>query len=558
MKQEEKVFPVSWRFYVVIFLILFIVAGLITRLVHLSILHQSFLKNQGDIRTVRLVTQPSFRGMITDRDGYPFAVSTATYSIWVNPQEFMIKDSYVKTLSDLLNIPKKQLVKDIHKHKNKKREFFYLKRGVTSELVQEIKKANLLGVYSQQTYKRFYPEGEITSHIIGFTDIDDRGQEGLELAYNNWLTGSPGKKMVVKDRLGRVISEVQQLQKQDPGHDLTLSINRRIQYVAYRALLEGVKNNLATSGSVVVLDVKTGEILAMVNQPTFNPNDRSHALADTFRNRAVTDVFEPGSTIKAFSVASALDSGVYQSNSIIDTSPGWIRIGNNIVKDEHRKGPMTLEQILQISSNVGVTKMILSIPPNQLWSLLHRVGFGDETGINFPGERTGFLIKQDRWRPFTLATLAFGYGLSVTPLQLAEAYSVIANQGIKVPLSLLKVTEPPQGQRVMDPKVAKEMLTLLESVVAKGGTGELAHISGYRVAGKTGTAIKVGDHGYQKHHYTSSFVGIAPASNPRLVVAVVIHDPSGKEYYGGIVSGPIFKKIMEESLRILTIPPDVV
>lgn len=556
MSQEYQATYISWRFYLTLLFILLIVAGLIARSVNLAIFDQPFLQNQGNVRALRVIQQPAFRGMITDRDGAPLAVSTAVYAVWMNPNEFLPEARNYKTLSEKLDLPIPQLKLIYSNAKNKKREFVYIKREVPPEIASVIKAAKIPGIYQQQTYHRFYPEGEVAAHLVGFTNIDDKGQEGLELAYNNWLTGTPGKKIVMKDRLGRVISEVQQLQKQKSGNDLVLSINRRIQYIAYRELMEGVKKNIAISGSAVVLDAKTGEILAMVNQPSFNPNKRLTNNSNVVRNRAVTDVFEPGSTIKAFSIASALDSGLYKADTIIDTYPGWLRVGHNIVKDEHSKGPMTVTQILQISSNVGVTKMILTLPPNQLWSLLHRVGFGEESNINFPGERSGILKKQNHWKPFALATLAFGYGLSVTPLQLAHAYSIFANNGIKVPLSLIKVDSPPEGARVMNAKVSKEMLRLLESVVAKGGTGEMASIPGFRVAGKTGTAVMVGENGYQKHHYTSSFVGIAPASNPRLVVAVVIHDPKGKEYYGGLVSGPVFKKIMEESLRTLNIPPD--
>jgi cell division protein FtsI (penicillin-binding protein 3) len=305
------------------------------------------------------------------------------------------------------------------------------------------------------------------------------------------------------------------------------------------------------------MDVKTGEILAMVNQPSFNPNNRADTSSVNYRNRAVTDSFEPGSTIKAFSIASALDSGQYKPDSVVDTFPGWIRVDRKVVRDEHNNGVINVARILQVSSNVGVTKMILSLPPNQLWSLLHRVGFGETTNVGFPGEQAGALVKRPKWSPFVLATLAFGYGISVTPIQLAQAYSVFANDGMKLPVSLLKVDQPPAGERVMDAKVAQEMMALLETVTStKGATGELAKVPGYRVAGKTGTAVMAGVHGYQKHHYTSTFVGVAPASHPRLVVAVVIHDPQGKHYYASFVSAPIFEKIMEGTLRILNVPPD--
>jgi len=550
---------IPWRFYLSVSLILLVIAGLVARVIDLTIVDRSFLQNEGNVRVLRTISTPAFRGMITDRNGYPLAVSTSVYSIWINPQDFSATKQNAKLIGQLLAI-KPAHIQTLVQHDKKKRrgrEFVYVKRGVAPEVAEKIKQLALPGVYLQEEYKRYYPEGEIASHLIGFTNVDDKGQEGLELAYNQWLTGVPGKKVVIKDRLGRVVSDVKTLQEQRPGDDLVLSIDRRIQYLAYRELMEGMQKNLATSSSVVVLDVKTGEVLAMINQPSFNPNNRPAHQSDVYRNRAVTDTFEPGSTIKAFSIASALDSGQYRPDTPIDTYPGWMRVDHRIVRDEHNNGIITVARILQLSSNVGATKIILSLPPDQLWSLLHRVGFGEVTGVGFPGEQSGSLVKRPKWGAFTLATLAFGYGLSVTPLQLAQAYSIFAHEGIKLPVSLLKVNQEPSGKRVIDAKVAKQMMALLESVTtAKRATGEFARVPGYRVAGKTGTAVMAGLHGYLKHHYTSSFVGIAPASNPRLVVAVIIHDPQGKYYHASIVAAPIFEKIMEGALRILNVPPD--
>lgn len=556
MKHALSPAYLKWRFYLLIFIILFVVAGLVARIIDLTFFKQVFLRKQGNERVLRVMSVPAFRGMIVDRNGYPLAISTPVYSVWVNPKEFIMTSSHLEMLGQSLKLPSKTIQNVIQSYQKKGREFVYIKRGVTPDIAEKIKLLKIPGVYSQQGFKRYYPEGEVTAHVLGSTNVDDQGQEGLELAYNQWLSGMPGKQLVVRDPLGRVISELQTIQKQKPGSDLTLSIDHRIQYLAYRELLEGVQENKAESASAVVIDVSTGEILAMVNQPSYNPNAGGQK-ADAARNRAVTDVFEPGSTIKAFSVASALGSGLYKPTTVIDTDPGWLRVGHKIVRDEHRKGLMTVTEVLQMSSNVGVTKMILSLPSDQvLWSVLNSVGFGEATGIGFPGERSGILVKRTTWKPFALATLAFGYGLSATTLQLAQAYTVLANNGVKKPLSLLKVTQSPSGKVVMDPKLAKEVVTLLESVTAKGGTAEAARIPGYRVAGKTGTAIKVGLHGYEKHHYVSSFVGMAPASNPRLVVIVVINNPQGKHYYGGLVSAPVFRNIMEGSLRILNVAPD--
>lgn len=348
---------------------------------------------------------------------------------------------------------------------------------------------------------------------------------------------------------------MQTVQAPKQGNDLVLSIDRRIQYLAYRALQNGVNENQAVSASAIVLDVKTGEVLAMVNQPSFNPNDIHTRVSQAVRNRAVTDLFEPGSTLKAFTIASALESKRYQTTAHINTAPGWMRLDHHVVKDERNYGVLSLAEILQVSSNMGVAKIVLSLPANQLWNLLHRFGFGEITGIGFPGEQAGTLYAHNPWGAFTLATLSFGYGLSVTNLQLARAYAILANQGVKLPLSLLKVDTVKNTEPVLSVNVAQSMLHLLEAVI-KAGTGQKAQIPGFRVAGKTGTAIKVGITGYQKHHYTSSFVGIAPVSNPRLVVAVVVHDPMGKNYYGGAVAAPIFKEIMEGTLRTLAIVPD--
>jgi cell division protein FtsI (penicillin-binding protein 3) len=547
----------AWRFYLVLALIFLAAAGLLWRVFDLTILDQTFLRQQGDERVLRLMSSSSVRGMILERHGYPLAVSTKVFSVWINPKEFSPSKAEITKIAKVLTMKPKELSALYKRHHESKREFIYIKRALSPAVAAEIKALNLPGLYTQAEYRRYYPEGEAASHVVGFTNVDDKGQEGLELAYEKWLDGDPGKQWVIKDRLGRVISKVESVQEQKAGRDLELSIDRRIQYLAYRELLTGVKENQAVSGSAIVLDVKTGEVLAMVNQPSFNPNNRPAKMSDVYRNRAVTDTFEPGSTIKAFSVASALDSKRFKPTSVINTYPGWLRVGHNLVRDEHTCGLFTVTQILQKSSNVGVTKMVLELPPNQLWSMLHRVGFGEITGIGFPGEQSGSLVKHDPWGAFTLATLGFGYGLSVTPLQLARAYSVIANHGVILPVTLLKRDAPPVGEKVMDAKIANEMLTLLESVVSKGGTGESANVPGYRVAGKTGTAIKVGEHGYQKHHYVASFVGIAPVTDPRLVVAVVIDDPQGENYYGGMVAGPVFEKIMEGTLRILDVPPDV-
>lgn len=556
MLKSQPVF-IPWRFYVVLTVIAVAVMGLSWRVFDLAILNQHFLRKQGDERALRLVSTPAFRGMIVDRNGFPLAVSTTVFSIWANPQEFNPTKQQVVELAKLLDLRAKDINALINKEAKKKREFVYLKRSITPEITSHIKALDIPGVYAQEEYRRYYPEGEVAAQVIGFTNVDDQGQEGIELGYNQWLQGEPGKKWVIKDRLGRVISDVQTLQDERAGNDVMLSIDRRVQYIAYRELINGVQENNAASGSVIILDAKTGEILAMANAPSFNPNNRAHAKSETFRNRAITDTFEPGSTIKAFSVATALDSGHFKPDTVIDTYPGWMRVGRNVVRDEHNNGKLSVTEILMRSSNVGATKMILSLPPNQLWSLLNRVGFGEITGVGFPGEAGGSLTKHDPWGAFTLATLSFGYGLSVTPLQLARAYDVIANDGVKLPVSLVRLNSPPKGERVMDASIAKEMRYVLESVLQKGGTGEHASVPGYRIAGKTGTAKMVSENGgYYKHKYVSSFVGMMPIESPRFVIAVIIRDPQGKHFLGGEVAGPVFQHIAEEMLRLFDVPPD--
>jgi cell division protein FtsI (penicillin-binding protein 3) len=556
MKKEESSF-IAWRFYTILLLINLIVAGLVWRIFDLTVLNQSFLRNQGDERSLRLIKTPVFRGMILDRNGFPLAVSTKVYSIWINSQLFSANKEVLLDIANLLKLTNYD-IKKINKALKKKQRFFYLQRGVTPALAIQIKSLNLPGLYIEEEYKRYYPEGEVAAHVIGFTNIDDQGQEGLELAYNQWLSGEAGKKWVAKDRLGRVISDVRDIKEKTPGRDLILSIDKRIQYLAYRELLTGITENKAASGSIIVLDINTGEVLAMANFPSFNPNNRIHLSPSSIRNRAVTDTFEPGSTIKTFTAASALDIGAIQPDSVIDTSPGWMRLDGHPVRDEHNNGVLSLTQILQKSSNMGAAKIVLTLPPDQLWNLLHKVGFGEITGVGFPGEQGGSLIKHHPWGKFTLATLSYGYGMSVNALQLTRAYVVIANNGLKLPLSLLRVNTPPAGEQVMNKKLAQQMLNLLEAVVAKGGTAHLAQIPGYRVAGKTGTTKMLSAHGYEKHRYISSFVGIAPLTHPRFIVTVVIHDPQGKEYHGGSVAGPVFQKVMSGVLRIAAIAPDEV
>ncbi len=541
--------------YRLMLLFLFIcVVGLVWRMVDLTVLDRTFLRRQGNARSLRVIKIPAYRGMITDRNGEPLAISTPVKSVWVNPEDFQPNPQQLKQLARLLKRRSGTLKQRVTKFKN--RDFVYLKRGLQPAKAQQIKALKIPGLYFQGEFKRYYPEAEVAAHVLGITNIDDRGQEGLELAYNDWLRGISGKRQVMKDRLGHIIADIHQIKAPKPGHNLVLSIDRRIQFLAYRALKQAVHANQATSGSAVVLDTQTGEVLAMVNQPSYNPNKRQKFHDGRYRNRAVTDQFEPGSVIKAFSIASALTTGQYSPETFVDTSPGWYRLDGHEVKDHKNNKVLTVTDVLKISSNVGVSRIVLSTPPEHFWNFLKSVGFGQRTASHFPGEIDGVLTPLADLNPFEIATLSFGYGIAVTPLQLAHAYSIFATHGTLRPVSLLRNSETPAGKRVLPRKVADQMLIMLESVLAKGGTGTLANVRAYRVAGKTATARIAGPNGYLKDHHVATFVGIAPVSEPRLVIVVVITDPQAGKYYGGVVAAPVFAKIMGGALQILNVPPD--
>jgi cell division protein FtsI (penicillin-binding protein 3) len=543
-----------WRWLCLILILLAGLGALIWRMADLSVMNRSFLMKQGDSRTLRVVDIPAYRGMILDRNGTALAVSTPVDSVWMNPEIFNANNAQLKQLAKLTDLTPAEIREKVKR--NSDREFVYLVRGLPPENAEQIKSLKIPGIFFQREYRRYYPQGEVTAHVIGLTNVDDQGQEGLELAYNKWLRGIPGKRQVIKDRFGQTVTNLDVLREPAQGHDLTLSLDSRIQFLAYKTLLETVPKYNAVWGSVVVLDVETGEVLAMVNFPSYNPNDRSLAHDSNFRNRAVTDLFEPGSTIKAFSIANALASGKYHPNSIIDTRPGRIEIGGKTIHDDGNWGLMSVTQILQKSSNVGVAKMSLSLPPDHLWSLLKSVGFGERTDSGFPGEASGVLVRSRIRRPIDYAHLAFGYGISVTTLQLSQAYAIIAAGGIKRPISFAKLDQPPKEQQVvMDPGLAHTMQNLLQAV-AQGGTGRLAQIPGYQIGGKTGTAYIAGPHGYQTNHYESSFIGMAPMSHPRLLVALVLHDVHGGAHFGAEVAAPAFAKIMQGSLHFMNIAPD--
>ena len=531
-----------------------IAGALAARAVHLQVLNKEFLNQQADTRHLRRERISAHRGAITDRNDEPLAISTPVDSIWANPKELAPAVDEVPRLARALGLDPQFLMRRITRSMDK--EFLYLKRHLNPEQAEQVLALKLPGVNVQREYHRYYPAGEVTGHLVGFTDIDDEGQEGLELAFNHWLAGESGAKRVLKDRLGRSVENVESIRPAHHGKNLRTSIDLRIQYLAYRTLKAAIQSYNAESGSIVVLDVKTGEVLAIVNQPTYNPNDRSQFSAERYRNRAVTDIFEPGSSIKPFVVAAALESGEFQPGSVIDTAPGYVRVGAKTIEDNRNLGRVSLTTILARSSNVGVTKLAMALQPDRLWQTMTEFGLGSLTSSAFPGESAGLLTHFSNWKPISQATLAYGYGVSVTALQLAQAYAAIGNGGRLNPVSLVALETPAESEQVIAPDTAAAVRKMLEEVVRPGGTGTKAAVAGYRVAGKTGTAWKFAAGGYSEDKYISIFAGLAPASDPRLAAVVVIDEPSGELYYGSDVAAPVFADVMTESLRLLAVPPD--
>ena len=527
---------------------------LIWRAVDLHVFHKDFLQNQGDARYLRVVPIPAHRGMILDRHGEPLAISTPVDSVWVQPTAFTSAYNDWPKLAKLLKLDLAHVQRTVSQRKDK--EFVYLKRHISPNLARQVMALELPGVNLQREYHRYYPAGEVAAHVLGFSNVDDRGQEGLELAYDEWLKGVPGSQRVLKDRLGRVVRHVEQIRKPLPGRDLTLSLDRRLQYLAYRELKRAVIQHKARSGSAVILDVQSGEVLAMVNQPSYNPNNRDQFKGGQTRNRAVTDLLEPGSTVKPFTVVAALESGRFRASSLVDTTPGQIRLGKAVIRDSRNYGKISLAKVIQKSSNVGASKIALALSDETLWKVHARLGFGNATDSGFPGEAEGLLSHARHWRDIEKATLAYGYGLSVTPLQLARAYSVLAGNGVLKPVSFLRIDDVVEGERVISASTARQVSRMLEAVVQEGGTGTRAQIAGYKVAGKTGTVKKAVAGGYSDDRYIAVFAGIAPASQPRLAMVVTINEPRGEIYYGGEVAAPVFSKVMAGALRMMGVPPD--
>lgn len=554
MRQEQTIVTYPARRWLMLTVFLAATAGLLWRTFDLQILNKDFLQNHGDARALRTVSIPAHRGVISDRNGEPLAVSTPVESIWATPRKLLQSNNDLSALADALKITTFSLTELLQNRLH--RDFVYLKRQTKPQLARAIDELKYPGVYMQREYKRFYPSSEITSHLIGFTNVDDQGQEGLELAFNDWLRGTSGSKRVLKDLLGRVVADVESIQPAAPGKSIELSIDRRIQYLAYRELKAAVTRHHARAGMLVMLDVNTGEVMAMVNQPSYNPNNRSGLKSDHFRNRTITDVFEPGSTLKPFTIAAALQSGLYDQTSRIETRPGYLQVSNHMIRDHQNYGNLDLTNILKKSSNVGASKIALSLGPEKIWQIYSNIGFGQPTGSGFPGEASGLLNEYNTWSEVELATMSFGHGIAVSALQLAQAYSVLASRGVLRPISFLKVDGPVEGKQVLPAEVVEEVVMMLETVVQEGGTGLRAAVKGYRVAGKTGTAHKAVAGGYAENRYMAVFAGLAPVSKPQLVIVVAIDEPQSGVYYGGLVAAPVFSSVMQGALRILNVAPD--
>ena len=543
-----------WRSLAVLGLLMCCALALVARAVELQLVDRDFLRGQGDARYSRVARISAHRGTITDRFGEPLAVSTPVDAVWVNPRELSEAADQIPRLARALGKDKQWLARRVSA--NLDRDYLVVARPVHPDLGKRIRDLEIPGVFLDREYKRYYPAGEVAGHVLGFTSLDDVGQEGLELAYDHFLAGEDGAKRVIQDSLGHVVEDVESIRPARPGQDLVTSLDLRIQYLAYRELKSAIIANRARAGSLVVLDVATGEVLAMVNQPAYNPNDREQIEGGRFRNRAATDIFEPGSSIKPFVLAAALASGKYDDRSLVDTSPGFFRVGIKIIEDPHNFGPMGLAQILEKSSNVGMARIALSLEPETIWHTLSNLGFGQVTSSDFPGESAGLLTNYSHWRPIGIATMAYGYGLSVTPLQLAHAYATLGAGGLARPVSFLRVDGPVIGQRVLDERLTRTLVHMMESVVTAEGTGLRAAVPWYRVAGKTGTAWKSNAGGYSTDKYMAVFAGVVPATRPRLACVVVIDEPGAGKFYGGDVAAPVFSNVMAGALRLMAIPPD--
>ncbi|WP_110668390.1 peptidoglycan D,D-transpeptidase FtsI family protein [Salinicola halophilus] len=542
------------RYWFMLFVILIALSALIGRVVYLQVIDRSFLQNQGDARTLRVESIGAHRGMISDRNGDPLAISTPVVTLWANPQELTQDPIQQAVLARALKVDPQQLQDRIERYAN--HEFMYLRRQLTPAQAEPVLDLQMSGVYARDEYKRYYPAGEVAAQLVGVTNVDDQGQEGLELAYNRYLTGQPGKRRVLKDRKGRLVRDLHLIEDAKPGGDLSLSIDLRLQYMAYRELAAGIRKNDADGGSLVMLDAHTGEVLAMANLPSYNPNNRSDVDVRGLRNQAITDAIEPGSVMKPLAMSAALASEQFTPESIINTSPGWMVVDGFTIKDFRNYGKLDPAGILLHSSNIGMAHIALELDKDTIWNRYRALGLGQTPGTGFPGENSGSLPAPNNLARSSQAAMAYGYGVAVTPMQLASAYTAIANDGNRLHPSLLKLSGEPESDPVMSPTVAHQLLDMLEKIVRPNAGGHLAMVPGYQIAGKTGTVRKVTSQGYQETEYRGLFAGIAPATNPRIVTVVMIDNPKKGDYYGGLVAAPVFSRVVGSALRLLDVPPD--
>ncbi|MBC3870593.1 peptidoglycan D,D-transpeptidase FtsI family protein [Undibacterium oligocarboniphilum] len=542
----------TWRSRLVLFLLFGAFVALIARALWLQGMTTEFLQKQGASRYARTLELPATRGKITDRNGQVLASSVPVKAIWAIPDDVLeAPKEKIQQLAKLLDMSEAELRKKL----DSDRQFVYLKRQVEPAVSDQIQALGISGVETRKEYKRFYPEGEVMAHVVGFTSVEDIGQEGIELASEKNLAGKTGSRRVIKDRLGRIVEDIQAIREPHDGKDLALSVDSKIQYIAFTHLKDAVEKHKAKAGAAVVLDVRTGEVLALVNLPAYNPNDRSVLTGAQLRNRVMTDTFEPGSTMKPFTVALALETGRVTPDTVIQTAPGTMTIGPDTIHDAHKQGALTVAQVIQKSSNIGTVKMALQMPPKEMWEMFTTVGFGQQPKFGFPGAVAGRLRNYKNWRPIEQATMSYGHGVSVSLIQMARAYMIFARDGDLIPLTFEKSSERPAGHRVISEKTAQQMRLMMEAVTEPGGTATQARIAGYRVAGKTGTAHKL-EGGHYVKKYVGDFVGFAPVSNPRVIVAVMIDEPTVGGYYGGTVAAPVFAAITANVLRSLNVPPD--
>ena len=542
----------QWRSRFVLLLLLLGFVALVARSLFLQGVNNEFLQAKGESRYARVIEMPATRGRVVDRNGDVLAVSTPVKSIWAIPEDVDLKPAQARKLAELLDMD----VRDLTRKLATEKDFVYLKRQIAPDVAQRVAAMGIPGIHEQKEYRRYYPGGDVMAHMLGFTGVDDKGQEGIELAFESQLAGKPGSRRVIKDRRGQIVEDVESIRAPQDGKDVRLALDAKIQYLAYASLREALETHKARAGGIVVLDAKTGEILALTNLPTYNPNNRIRLSGAQLRNRALTATYEPGSTMKPFTAAMALDKGKFRFDTPVQTAPGRMTIGSATISDAHPHGVLTVAQVIQKSSNIGAAKLALSFPPEHMWQMFDDLGFGAPLKLGFPGEVGGRLRPAKTWRPIEQATMSYGHGISVSLMQMAHAYLVFAREGDLIPLSLTRIDTPPlHGKTVFGAQTAREVRAMLELAVQPGGTAPKAQIQGYRVAGKTGTAHKI-EGGAYANKYVSSFVGLAPASDPRLIVAVMIDEPSGGKHFGGDVAAPVFANVMAGSLRAMGIAPD--